>query len=256
MPSQNIYLLAALPALEDLGSAPPLSLVALRQHLGDSRASELVEAVLLADDLLQRDAFIAGEDQSVAPSVLSDEQVRGKEPLPEFLDIEAEADGSPRLSTDLLRQRYYRYAAELARSRRSELLSAWTRFEVSLRNSLATNRARALGLDAAPYLVVPELAEADPDTETIVQQCRASTDPFASERALDAARYQWLDEHEPYYCFTNDELVAYALRLLLLTRWQRLTKRVDSDDRALWKPYSPSLKGSDSSGSAAKGSLQ
>ena len=74
-------MLAALPALEDLGSAPPLSLVALRQHLGDSRASELVEAVLLADDLLQRDAFIAGEDQSVAPSVLSDEQVRGKEPL-------------------------------------------------------------------------------------------------------------------------------------------------------------------------------
>ena len=68
----NYYRISALPALGDLGSEPPLSLAALREHVSDRPAARvLVDALLLFDDLRQREAFLAGELKEVSPVVLT-----------------------------------------------------------------------------------------------------------------------------------------------------------------------------------------
>jgi hypothetical protein len=55
MGSDNYYRISALPSLGDLGSAPPLSLASLREHVSGRPAPRaLVDALLVFDDLRQR----------------------------------------------------------------------------------------------------------------------------------------------------------------------------------------------------------
>ena len=86
MKLDRYYYITSLPVLGELGSRPPIEFVELREYLGDDRVRrELVGCLFLLDDLLQREAFLAGELTEVAPSVLSERQVRDQSPLPEFL---------------------------------------------------------------------------------------------------------------------------------------------------------------------------
>jgi hypothetical protein len=43
------------------------------------------------------------------------------------------------------------------------------------------------------------------------------------QKVLDRARWAWLDEHDRWFTFEDDELAAYAARLLLVNRWHRIT---------------------------------
>jgi hypothetical protein len=54
-----------------------------------------------------------------------------------------------------------------------------------------------------------------------VRAWSAGPDPLEAERALDAARWSWIDRHDAWFEFTADELVAYAARLAIMVRWQR-----------------------------------
>ena len=233
MGTGNYYRISALPALGDLGAPPPMRPADLREHVrGAARPLALVDAILLGDDLLQREALLAGEIQEVSPAVLSPAQVRSAEPLPAFLATEETA----RIPCDTVWAAYFRHAAAVAARCASVFLANWTAHEVALRNALAAARAAALGLDPQDYLVTPEkekgpgpltaLGVLDPflfDFSDLIGEWASAPDPLAGLKVLDRARWAWLLEHDAWFSFGDEELAAYAAKLMLLVRWHRIT---------------------------------
>ncbi len=229
----NYYLVTALPALGDPGAPPPIAPADLVDHVRGASARPLVETIFLSDDLLQRDAYLAGETGQTEPAVLSAAQVQDEEPLPPALAGEEaeEAPGRTGPAGDALWARYFRHAADVARRHRSPFLEAWVGYEVALRNALARARAKSLDLDPEPYVVVPDLADRDADVSPLVSEWTDAANPLEGLRALDRARWQWLDDHDAHFTFADDELAAYAAKLMLLVRWHRLeqAERKESD---------------------------
>ncbi|MCD6304250.1 MAG: hypothetical protein J7M21_04735 [Planctomycetes bacterium] len=236
MSGRNFFLLSALPPLGELGTAPPMSRADYLAHVAEAPAVRAAsEALLLGEDLRQREALLAGEiepDQADC-AVLTAEQVRGEAPLPAFLVVEApggEQPGGGSLGVDRLWGAYYRHLAALGRA--NAFLAGWTAHEVALRNALAAARAKALGLDAEGYLVEPQLGGETADLAGVIAEWSAAPSPLAGLRVLDAARWEWIGDHEKWFSFADDELVAYAARLMLLGRWQRITQAQESDSTA------------------------
>lgn len=225
MKGEVLYIMTSLPAPGSLESPPPLSLQGLRERTAESSSTELVDAVLMSDDLLQREAFLAGEIEEIEPAVLTPGQVRDQEPLPEFLVAETAEDGAThRLPSDRILETYFRQVSELGHRRRCPLLREWVSYEVGLRNALVRARAKALGLDASGYVVAEDLATGEEMYEGVIGEWSSAPDPLAGLRVLDRARWAWLKRHERWYSFDVDELVAYAVRLMLVCRWERIRK--------------------------------
>ncbi len=226
MLGQNYYLLTALPGLGELGSNPPLAPQAMLEMLAPAAGPyELAPVIFLSDDLQLRQAVLAGEipAEQAEPIVLSAEQVRDEAPLPNVLvgeDGEGDSAGQAQLGIDRVWAMYFAHAAKVARG--SNMLAEWVRYEVGLRNALASARAKALGLDAARYLVTPELGYDEDEYRTVLGEWSAAPNPLAGLRALDAARWAWIDEHGGWFTFKDDELAAYAARLVILHRWKRI----------------------------------
>lgn len=228
MSGANFYLLSSLPTLGRLGEAPPLSESELLQRLdGSPKPRRLVETLFLGDDLLQREAYLAGEMEESSPAVLTAGQARNDEPLPEYLEIGEQPEQHGRATTDALWERYFRHADGVARKAGSRFLAAWVGFEVALRNALAVERARALELEPQQYMVARDLADETVDLDEAISQWSSAEHPLAALRALDQARWAWLLEAEPYYSFADDEVAAYAAKLMLLHRWHRLSADED-----------------------------
>ncbi len=227
MSGRHHYLLSSLPHLGEPGSRPPLSSGELLERVVESDGPrELVQVILLADDLLQREAALAGEldAEHAAPAVLTPAQARGEEPLP--AGLAPEAPEAPRaVEADVTWVAYFRQAATTAERRQSAFLASWVAYEVALRNALAAARAKALGLEAQDYLVAPELAADEDEGAATVAEWAGASDPLAGLRVLDRSRWRWLTEHEGWFSFADDEVAAYAARLALLHRWHRLTDR-------------------------------
>jgi len=221
----HYYYLASLPALGELGSEPSMGFAELLEHLEDDRQRhELVGSLLLLDDLLQREAFLAGELEEADPAVLSIHQVRNEGPLPEFLALEVDAQQSSRLSVaDRLWDAYFRYVAGVAQQRGSRFLAAWVGYEVALRNALVAARAKRLGLDEGDYLVAAGLASAGDEVTAAVSAWSSAATPLAGQQSLLRARWDWLTAHDAWFTFSDDELAVYAARLMLLHQWQRMT---------------------------------
>ena len=224
MTSENYYLASALPSLADLGSEPPLSLAALREQVSHgATARTLVDAILLGDDLLQRDAALAGESRDAEPALLTAAQVRNEKPLPTYL-APAKGDETAPIASDAVWEAYFRHADAVARMRGSRFLAAWVGHEVALRNALAARRAETLNLDPDDYRVAPELGDAEEDFADLLGDWAGAKNPLEGSRILDTARWRWLNEHDAWFSFSDDELAAYAARLMLLIRWHRLSK--------------------------------
>ncbi len=227
MVSLNYYLLSALPLLPEIGSPPPLTLASLYDQVSESPGPmELVEALILGDDLIQRDALLAGEIEQVEPVVLSAAQVRNEEPLPPYLAI-MQQDSQPEQEkqVDVLWESYFSRIASVARRLESVFLGSWVNREVCLRNALAQERAKTLGLEPADYLVGIEKFSCDEDFTSVVNEWASVENPLEGLKILDKNRWAWLSENDSWFSFKDDELAAYAAKLILLNRWQRLTSQ-------------------------------
>ncbi|NLF06445.1 MAG: DUF2764 family protein [Pirellulaceae bacterium] len=222
MKSGCYYYLATLPALGELGSAPPIEPVELMELLADyPRLSRLVGAVLISDDLLQREAFLAGDREESDSAVLSRQQVRDEAPLPDYLTARSRDREVHVIQSDAIWESYFHYAAETGEAGGSRLLTQWVQFEATLRNALAAARAERLELDKAGYMVAEDLTDAPDVVAAVVSAWAAAPTPLAGLRAVIAARWDWLRQHDPWFSFSEDELVAYAARLMLLEQWHR-----------------------------------
>jgi len=217
---ENYYLLASLPVLGEPGAPPPLSLAELRARASRSDAAPLVDAILLADDLRLRQGLLAGELTAVEPVVIAADQITAPSPLPDVLVVEETEDSGWR-ADDLVWKAYWHHAARVARRRHSPFMRAWVGMEVALRNALAAARARALGRSVEARQVAAQLGRDDTVVENCVTAWAAAADPLAGLRVLLRARWDWVTKEEPRYSFSQDEIAAYAAKLVLLVEWRR-----------------------------------
>ncbi len=235
MKGDPYYCLSALPTLGELGRPPPLSPDQLLEHLAPCpTAREIVEVLFLHDDLLLREGVGAGEKSPIRPVVLTMEQIRKESPLPAYLSkspddststkVESAAPPTRSLSADVTWEAYFRYAADMARTWACGFLADWVAFEVGLRNALVTSRAKELSLDAADYLVAAELGEPDELFTEPIEKRTAAVTPLIELEMLIKTRWAWLTKHEAWFSFSIDEFAAYAGKLMLLARFERLTK--------------------------------
>ncbi len=221
------YFLASLPALGDLGDEPPMGLAELLEHLAGSWSRHLlVSTIILLDDLVKRESYLAGELEEVDPTVLSVQQGYGEQPLPEslleFLGAEDSGQQSGALA-DKIWEAYFRLADATATRLGSQFLADWVRFEVSLRNALVTVRAKRLGLEPASYVIARDLSTANEDFDAVLADWASSPNPLVGQQVLLRFRWDWLDLHDAWFSFRDDELAAYAGRLLLQQEWMRIT---------------------------------
>ena len=158
--------------------------------------------------------------------------MRDEAPLPACLVVADTAASARRVACDAVWEAYYRHVADVASRCACRLLAQWVGVEVALRNALARARAQALGLDGEDYVVADDLADDDADLTSIVNDWSTARTPLAGLRVLDDARWRWLDENDQWFTFADDELAAYAIRIMLLSRWYRLTETDDADDTA------------------------
>jgi hypothetical protein len=228
MSADTYYLITALPTLGRLGDTPEITLTELVDHIADDAdALALTEAILLSDDLLQRDAVVSGELAEPQPVVLTAEQLRDDAPLPESL-VADEGDNAPiAIAADAVWAAYFRHAAATAARLGSAFLADWVGYEVAVRNGLAEARARTLDLSPERYRVCEDLADGSVDLDGLLREWAAARDPLAGLKVLDEARWAWLHENDRWYSFSNDELAAYAAKLMLLNRWVRLSEPQD-----------------------------
>lgn len=235
--SRHDYLLSILPALEPMGSIPPMSKREFLEQVVDSNGPvKTVEMLLLGDDLTQYQALLAGEieQDQIDSAVLSLERGEDQTVLPDFLLPEetTEEQQSSRLSVDALWSRYFRHAASVAKSVQGGCLKAWIGFEVGLRNALATARAHTLELDPTSYLVAGELADKTIDYSHIISAWSAASNPLAAMEVLDKARWDWLDERGTWYSFSACEVEIYAAKLVLLHHWRRILSDKQQREKA------------------------
>ena len=221
------YLLSVLPALEPIGNVPPMSKrVFLEQVIDSNGPVETVETLLLCDDLSQYQALLAEEIEpdKADLAVLSIDKSENEAVLPDFLLPEEGTDEQEdaRVSVDAIWSRYFRHAAGVAKRKGSGFLRDWIRFEVGLRNALATTRAHTLELDAEAYLVAPDLADRDIDYTHAISTWSAASNPLAAQEALDKVRWDWLEENGGWYTFKAREIEVYAAKLVLLHHWRRI----------------------------------
>ncbi len=223
------YILNSLPALGDWGSIPPVTPAGMFDYVEDDSLKTLLETVFLGDDLLQYQSYLTGGMTNPLPVVLSESQVRNETPLPEYLVSQA-SELSVKIPADTLLAGYYRYADHVAHSLKSSFLVDWLAYEVALRNALAADRARVLNISPDDYLVVTELADSQIDFTALLNEWTASSTPLGGLRILDQNRWQWLQGNDSWFTFHHDEFLAYAAKLMLLRRWNRLEGSAENEN--------------------------
>ncbi len=99
-------------------------------------------------------------------------------------------------------------------------LREWKKFDTTLRNELSGYRASKKSKDAAVY--TRGEGYLDPFLAIEAHWAINEESPLEAERFLDRLRWERIEELEKEHYFDIDYLVAYALKLQILERWQRI----------------------------------
>ena len=99
-------------------------------------------------------------------------------------------------------------------------LREWKKFDITLRNELSRYRASKKSKDAAAYIRGEDYF--DPFIATEAHWAINESSPLEAERFLDRFRWERIEEIEREHYFDLDYLIAYALKLQILARWQRI----------------------------------
>lgn len=101
-----------------------------------------------------------------------------------------------------------------------EALKKWRDFDICLRNELVKIRSSHKRVDPAKYL----RHDGPYDAQAAHMAMNAHRNPsiLEGERMLDEDRWKALDEFEAGHYFDLDILIAYAHKLLILERWDRI----------------------------------
>lgn len=219
MSGSNYYLLSALPGLGPLGSRPAVSLPAFWDELNDRPALQAQVAVpILADELLCQESLRVGAEIECDPIVSTLEPWQG---IVEFIRTGDPTDGATRFVNDeqvlpvldMLWRRYFEFARKEGLRLGSPFLLKWVEFEVALREAFVLAR----GSDAPGRGATISF-----DLGTVVAAWREAHNPLMAAQIVERFRYGWISEHEAWFSFGDEEIVAYALKLIIQWRWLRL----------------------------------
>lgn len=99
-------------------------------------------------------------------------------------------------------------------------LRKWRSFDTALRNELVRIRASRKRIDPSLYLRGD--GESDVSINHIAINAVRNPSILEGERMLDQARWHALDEFSITHYFDIDILIIYALKLLMLEKWERI----------------------------------
>lgn len=130
--------------------------------------------------------------------------------------LEACQDKIPESDADIIKSLTGGYASELS----CPALKRWRNFDTALRNELVKIRASRKHVDYLKYIRGDEYIE--PYIAHIAMSAHRTHSILEAERLLDRERWLILDELAAGHYFDLDFLIAYALKLLILERWERI----------------------------------
>lgn len=99
-------------------------------------------------------------------------------------------------------------------------LKKWRVFDTGLRNELVKIRAIRKHSDPLKYIRGDDYVE--PYIAHIAMNAHRSPSILEAERVLDQERWRMLDELAVCHYFDLDFLIVYALKLVILERWDRI----------------------------------
>jgi len=102
----------------------------------------------------------------------------------------------------------------------SVTLKEWNIFDTTLRNEIARSRAGKYAKDPAQY--IRGEGYPDPFISGFLQWVDSLDSPLEAELSLDRMRWMKIEELEKGHYFDIDYLITYALKLLILERWERI----------------------------------
>ena len=105
-------------------------------------------------------------------------------------------------------------------SQKQTTLKKWLGFEMMLKNELVRARSLRHKVDPAKYLR-PDGYAGQSFYHAATAACK-SPSLLEGEKILDIARWNYLDELSFSHYFDLDLLIIYALKLLILERWERI----------------------------------
>lgn len=103
----------------------------------------------------------------------------------------------------------------------SPTLKEWKRFDTTLRNELLKHRASKKSKDASKYIRGD--GSSDPFLAAQTHWAVNEESPLEAERFLDKIKWDKIEELEKLHYFDIDYLIAYALKLQILERWQKIS---------------------------------
>lgn len=101
-------------------------------------------------------------------------------------------------------------------------LKKWHDFDKLLRNELVKVRASRRRLDPLKHLRGDGYA--DPSVAHTALHAHRTPSPLEAEKILDEARWRFLEELSIGHYFDIDFLIVYAVKLLILERWEKINK--------------------------------
>lgn len=125
------------------------------------------------------------------------------------------------------------YYDEMIRRAKNGPARAWFRFSLNLGNLLTAINCRRLGMDPRTYVIGDgDVAErlrtstardwgltGELDYLDDVMAIAAEPDALKKERALDALRWQWIEDAVVFRPFGVERLLAYLIQLDIIARW-------------------------------------
>ena len=109
----------------------------------------------------------------------------------------------------------------------NELLNTWNRFEHALRNELTWYRADRLNKDPLKYLRGPRVM--DPLQAEEINRIFKMDNLWEAEKALNKMKWRFLEDLAAGHYFDLEFLLAYALQLKLLQRYQEYASPAGKD---------------------------
>lgn len=218
-------LLAMVPPLPAAPEAPPLPLEELTQlYTEDMQESDRALAMTLLGFLDCRNIEARLQDHGVfderAPLTVEalDEKTELPEYIAEFLEAYEAGSLNEDYGFDALWRAYFTHLVETADRCRSSFLREWAGYEITLRDSLARQRAEALG-DKGDMRVSGVAVDGGDDHSSLLSSLAEAANPMERERLLDTARLAKIESISGIDPFSTDAALAYLAATLILDRW-------------------------------------
>jgi len=110
---------------------------------------------------------------------------------------------------------------EIIRNKKaSSLLKEWENFDTTLRNEIVKFRAQKKSIDPQQYIRGENLQ--DPFIAKFAHWVTSEQPLLEAEIGLDRYRWEKIDELSKGHYFDIDFLVAYAIKLKILERWDKI----------------------------------